>query len=60
MDQLWATLDYLYTHPAVALLVAVGLGVGVYLLNLKPRYVREADEQLRIIRRESNKYRDVR
>ena len=60
MDQLWAVLDYLYTHPGVAFAALVGLGVGAYLLNLKPRYVREADEQLRIIRRESTKYRDVR
>lgn len=60
MELLWTVLDYLYTHPLAACAAAVGLGVGVYLLNLKPRYVREADEQLRIIRRESTKYRDAR
>lgn len=58
MDQLWMVLDYLYTHPAAAVATAIGVVIGVYLLNLKPRYVREADEQLRIIRRESTKYRD--
>lgn len=58
MDQLWMVLDYLYTHPAAAVAAAIGVAVGVYLLNLKPRYVREADEHLRIIRRESTKYRD--
>lgn len=58
MDQLWMVLDYLYTHPAAAVAAAVGVGVAIYVLNLKPRYVREADEQLRVIRRESTKYRD--
>ena len=60
MDQLWLALDYLYTYPAAAVAAVVGLGVAVYVLNLKPRYVREADEQLRVIRRESTKYRDAR
>ena len=60
MEQFWAVLDYFYTHPGAACAAAVGLGVAIYLLNLKPRYVREADEQLRIIRRESTKYRDAR
>jgi hypothetical protein len=60
MEQFWAVLEYLYTHPGVAGAALVALGVAVYLLNLKPRYVREADEQLRIIRRESTKYRDAR
>jgi hypothetical protein len=58
MDQLWMVLDYLYTHPAAAFAAVVGVGVAIYVLNLKPRYVREADEQLRVIRRESTKYRD--
>ena len=60
MDQLWAVVGYLYTHPGITCVGVIALGVGVYLLNLKPRYVREADEQLRIIRRESTKYRDPR
>lgn len=60
MDLLWTAIDYLYTHPGMACAAVVALGVAIYLLNLKPRYVREADEQLRIIRRESTKYRDAR
>lgn len=58
MDKIWAALDYFYAHPAVACALVVGLGVASYLLNQKPKYVRDADEQLRVIRRES-KYRDA-
>jgi hypothetical protein len=59
MTQIWAWLDYFYTHPVMAVAAAVGLATIAYLLNQKPRYVRDADEQLRVIRRES-KYRDAR
>ena len=59
MDQLWSTLNYFLVHPGVAVAALAGLGVVVYLLNQKPQYVRDADAQLRALRRES-KYRDAR
>jgi len=58
MDQLWEWVEYFRTHPAAGVVLLAAL-VGAYVfLNRKPKYVQEADEQLRILRRERKKYDD--
>jgi hypothetical protein len=52
MDQLWSLLDYLRENPKVAAVVVAGI-VGFYLLlNRKPKMVKEAEEHLKVLRRE--------
>lgn len=52
MDHVWDWVDYFVAHPGAAVGVLVALIAAYWLLNRKPKYVQEADEQLRILRRE--------
>jgi hypothetical protein len=54
-------LEYFYAHPVIGVGVAAAVLVAVFLLNRKPRYVRDADEHLKVLRKDrSEKYRDLR
>ena len=46
MDQLSTLFELLSQHPALSAGTAFALAVGYYLLQRKPRMVREADRQL--------------
>jgi hypothetical protein len=61
MENVWMLVHYLREHPAAAVGAVVALvGVG-YLLNRKPKFVREADKRLDELRRErSDRYHKVR
>jgi hypothetical protein len=52
MEQLWALIHYLPDHPRAALGVVVALGGIYWLMNRKPKLMREADKRLEEIRKE--------
>ena len=61
MDQLWEWGDHFAAHPVQAVGLLVALIVAYVVLNRKPKYVQDADEQLRILRRErKSKYDELR
>jgi hypothetical protein len=52
MEQLTALIEYARTHPLETAGGALAIGVLVYLLNRKPKTIREADARLRKLREE--------
>jgi hypothetical protein len=52
MERVFGLLDTAREHPFWAVLAVVGVGVLLYLMNRKPRLVREAEQQLAVLRRE--------
>ena len=61
MDKLEPLFGYILNHPAAAIGALIGLIALGYLLNRKPKLQREADERLKILRRETErKYDEVR
>jgi|MudIll2142460700_1097286.scaffolds.fasta_scaffold73524_2 hypothetical protein len=61
MEQLAALPGYLQHHPVATIGALIGLIVLYRLLNRKPKIVRDADERLQILRRETeNKYDQIR
>ena len=64
MQELWSLVHYLPDHPGAALGVAAALGGMYWLLNRKPKMVRDAERRLKEIREERgdpyNKLRPLR
>lgn len=58
MENVWTLVHYLREHPAAAVGAVVAL-VGVrFLLNRKPKLVREADKRLDQLRKERSGHYD--
>jgi hypothetical protein len=52
MDRILDWVEYFRAHPLAAAGVLVAVVVAYVVLNRKPKYVQEADQQLSILRRE--------
>ena len=52
MGHLWTLIRYVQDHPSVAFGAAVAFGVIYWLMNRKPKLIREADRRLEEIRKE--------
>jgi hypothetical protein len=45
MQRVWVVVQYLRDHPIAAVGGVVAIGIAYYLLNLKPKFVRDADKR---------------
>lgn len=52
MEQLWTLIHYLRDNPRAAVGAAVVIGAIYWLMNRKPKLMREADRRLDEIRKE--------
>jgi hypothetical protein len=52
MEPVWAAIKYLGDHPIAALGAVIGVVVIFYLLNLKPKAVRDADKRFETLRKD--------
>jgi hypothetical protein len=61
MERIIGLLETAKEHPFWAVAALIGFGILLYLMNRKPRLVREAEEQLAVLRRDkAGTYDDLR
>jgi hypothetical protein len=61
MERIFRVLETAKEHPFWVVAAVIGVGILLYLMNRKPRLVREAEQQLAVLRREKGgKYDSLR